>query len=144
MSAPIKAQDSVPERLSKLLPADITAAFLSAKAGIVTYIKDPIPQSGPVFWTFVAILFIAPFYFRHVTKVRNLAHLIFLCASFVVFALSIATTQFVTYLSSVHWGIDGTDMTLNVIAIVLPILWVFLVANIFLSMLGNKVEDTNA
>lgn len=143
MSAPIRAQDTAQERLSKLLPADVTAAFLSAKAGIVTFIKEPIPQASPVFWTFIAILLISPFYFWYVTKVKNVMHVLFLCASFVVFAISIATNQFVTYLSSVSWGPQNATVVFNIIAIVLPILWVFLIAQIFLAITGSKMEEPN-
>ena len=119
MSAPIRAQDSTQERLSKLLPADITAAFLSAKAGILALVSNPADTAAPVFWTFIAILVISPFYFWYVTNVKNLVHIVFLCLSFVVFAISIATSQLVAYLLSINLGIVDPDTTLNVVATVL-------------------------
>lgn len=59
MSAPIRPQDTAEERLTKLLPADVTAAFLSANAGLVAFFGEP-GAAGPVFWTFVAIVAICP------------------------------------------------------------------------------------
>jgi hypothetical protein len=141
MSAPIRAQDSTQDRLSKLLPADITAAFLSAKAGILALVSNPADTAAPVFWTFIAILAISPFYFWYVTNVRNLAQLVFLCLSFVVFAISIATSQLVAYLLSFSWNIGDPEIVLNVISTVLPVLWVFIIAQIFVAMTGNRVEQ---
>lgn len=131
MSAPIRPQDTAEERLTKLLPADVTAAFLSAKAGLVAFFGDP-NAAGPVFWTFLVILAICPVYFWFVTKVTNYLHIAFLCLSFTVFAISIADDQFITYLPYLK-------STINVAAIVVPILWAFLVARIFVEVLGQKV-----
>jgi hypothetical protein len=62
--------DVAPERLAKLLPADLTAAFLSAKAGLLAALGDP-TAGGAVFWTFVGILLVSPFYFRWVVKAKT-------------------------------------------------------------------------
>ena len=141
MAAPIKKGDTTQDRLSKLLPADITATFLSAKAGILTYVSDPIDSAPPVFWTFITILVISPFYFWFVSAVRNITQLIFLCLSFIVFAVSIASSQFVAYFTGMTIrGVSITSMALGVITIVLPIVWVFLIAQIFAAAIGKSVE----
>ena len=134
MSAPIRAEDSTQDRLSKLLPADITAAFLSAKAGILALVSNPADTAAPVFWTFIAILVVSPFYFWHVTNVRNIAHIVFLCLSFIVFAISIATSQLVAYLLRFDWNGGDAETVLSVVATVLPVLWVFIIAQIFVAM----------
>jgi hypothetical protein len=123
------AESSRPE-VSKLLPADLTAAFLSAKAGLLTALGDP-DADGPIFWTFVGILALSPLYFRFVMKARSWLRISFLSATFVVFAISIAYKQFSAFLSHVRF-LTSIDFTLTAIAIVLPILWVFLVAPIVL------------
>lgn len=119
-----------PKALAKLLPADLTAAFLSAKAGLLTALGDP-AGNAPVFWTFIGILLISPFYFRYVLKVTSRLRQLFLSATFVVFAISIADKQFSSYLTS-YRSLSGIDFALTAIAIVLPILWVFLVAPIII------------
>jgi hypothetical protein len=85
-------------QISKLLPADLTAAFLSAKAGLIAALGEP-PADGPIFWTFIGILVLSPFYFRFVTKAQSRLHIAFLSATFIVFAISIAYKQFSAYLT---------------------------------------------
>jgi hypothetical protein len=140
MSGPIRKDDTVEERMSKLLPADVTAAFLSAKAGLVTAYGDG--GYGYVFWTFVAILAICPLYFWFVTKAKNYFQISFLCGTFLVFALSIASKEFAGYLQGLSPRLAGIGPVIDVISIVLPTLWVFLITRIFLEAMGSKVERT--
>jgi hypothetical protein len=128
------AADAAPARLAKLLPADLTAAFLSVKAGLLSALGDP-NANGPIFWTFVGILLISPFYFRWVVKAQTRLQVTFLSVTFVIFAISIAQPQFSSYLTQ-YKLLSAIDFPLTAIAIVLPILWVFLVAPI--------VEDVQA
>ncbi len=129
MSAPIRTQDSAEDQLSKLLPADVTAAFLSAKAALIAAMGEPTVDYY-VLWTFIAILAICPFYFWSVTGARNILQVI-LCASFAVFAVSIANKEFAGALVQMHWPQDAINPFLNGFAIVLPILWAFLIARVF-------------
>lgn len=135
MSAPIKSDDSAMERVTKLLPADITAAFLSAKEAIAAFYGDPLDRAAPIFWTFIVILLLSVPYFYFYSRINNIPHILFLCASFIVFALSIANTDFMNFIPSWAGGIKVTS-------IALPILWAFLISNIFIGMLGTKVEST--
>jgi hypothetical protein len=121
-------QDGAPTRLAKLLPADLTAAFLSAKAGLIAALGEP-NGDGPIFWTFVGILAISPFYFRWVIKAQTRLEIVFLSVTFVIFAISIAQPEFSSYLGQ-YKALAAIDFPLKASAIVLPILWVFLVAPI--------------
>lgn len=135
MSDPQPAkQEAAPAKLAKLLPADLTAAFLSAKAGLIMAMGEP-DADGPIFWTFVGILAISPFYFRWVVKARTRLQIVFLSVTFIIFAISIAQSQFASYLGG-FTALAGIAFPLAAVAIVLPTLWVFLVAPI--------VEDAQA
>jgi len=122
------ASESAAARFSKLLPADLTAAFLSGKAGLVAALGEPAADE-PIFWMFLGILVLSPFYFYFVVKTRSRLLIVFLSATFVVFAISIADKQFSAYLTGFQ-ALSGIAFGLTAIAIVLPILWVFLVAPI--------------
>jgi hypothetical protein len=137
MAGPIKAEDNNQEKIAKLLPADITAAFLSAKASLDTAYGDQ--ANNKVFWTFLAVLALCPFYFWFVNQVRHRWQVFFLCCTFFVFALSIASKQFSAYLSSFEIS-AGIGPFIDVLAIVLPVLWVFVVARIFLQLAGGNIE----
>jgi len=133
MSAPIKPDDSPIERVTKLLPADVTAAFLSAKEAIAAYYGDPLDRAAPIFWTFVVILLLSIAYFYYYSKITNIPHIAFLCLSFIVFSLSLANTDFMNFFPSWATGIKVTS-------IALPILWAFLISNIFIGIFGTKIE----
>lgn len=137
MAAAIRTHDTAQERISKLLPADVTAAFLSAKAGLVDIFGEN--ASGYVFWTFVSILIVCPFYFWFVTKAKNSLQIAFLCLTFVVFAVSIADKQFIGYLQ-LYRPLANVGPIINVISVVLPILWAFLISRIFVEAVGTRVE----
>jgi hypothetical protein len=110
----------------------VTATFLSAKAGLMSFFRED--ASVPVVATFVVILILCIPYFIFVSRIRNWFHVAFLCCTFAVFALSIAETDFINVLPT--WKVP-----LKVASIVLPFLWTFLVAQIFLGALGSKVEE---
>jgi hypothetical protein len=134
MSAPIKSDDTTIERVSKLLPADVTAAFLSGKEALAAYYNDPAERAGPIFWMFLVILILSPFYFRFYSKITSVPHIIFLSLSFVVFALSLANSDFRNVF-------PGLAEPIKVTSIVLPILWAFLISNIFVGVLGDRVAS---
>ena len=137
VAAPISTSDSVTDRVSKLLPADITAAFLSAKASLLAGMGEPNADAA-IFWTFITILLIAPLYFWFVSKVRNPPQLIFLALSFIVFAVSIADKQFTAFLGkSITYDLEAP---IRIAAIVLPFLWAFIISQIFVAALGGKIE----
>src|ERR1043166_10273657 len=85
--------DSPQDRLAKLLPGDVTAAFLSAKAALASSVPAAEDETTYVMWTFVAIIVLCPVYFRYVMGVTSPLHNLFLILSFVVFGLSIANTE---------------------------------------------------
>jgi hypothetical protein len=130
--------ESPATRVAKLLPADLTAAFLSAKAGLETSLKET-NAHGPIFWTFIALLAVSPFYFRYVNKARDPLHISFLTATFAVFATSIAYVNFIGYLGAYVTAID-VNMFVTAIAIVLPGIWAFVVAPAVL----EKLKETGA
>lgn len=129
------------DKITKLLPADVTAAFLSAKTGIVALYGEN--AAGYVFWTFVAILAICPFYFWFVTKAKNLLQILFLLLSFIVFSVSIADTQFIGYLQTFFPQSDSLQPVIQTVSTVLPILWAFLISQIFVAAFGDKVAAGN-
>ena len=138
MAAPIHTADSPQEKIAKLLPADITAAFLSAKAGLIAGAGER--ASTYIFWTFISILILSPAYFWYVTRARNILQVLFLMLSFIVFAVSIADVQFTNYLQVAFPDLKS-EQVIKVIAIVLPILWVFVISQIFVAALGDLVSD---
>jgi Ca2+/Na+ antiporter len=123
-------QESPTTKFAKLLPADLTAAFLSAKAGLIASLGE-VEAAGSIFWTFVGILGLSPFYFRYVVKTHTRRQIAFMSATFVVFAVSIADASFRTYLTQFYL-LTWTDFVIKTTAIVLPTLWVFLVAPIIM------------
>jgi hypothetical protein len=126
--------DSPQDRLAKLLPGDVTAAFLSAKAALIA--SAPEDDAGKyVVWTFVAIIVLCPIYFRYVLGVTSRLHNAFLTLSFVVFGLSIANTEISAALRNVI-----PESALHAAGIVLPILWTYIVTQISVSAL--KYEDS--
>jgi hypothetical protein len=142
MAGPIRADDTAQDRITKLLPADVTAAFLSAKTALVSLFGEH--AATYVFWTFVAILVICPFYFWFVTKAKNVLQICFLMLSFVVFAVSIADTQFIAYLQKLFPQSENLEAIVRTTASILPILWAFLISQIFVAAFGDKmaVSDT--
>jgi hypothetical protein len=125
--------DNSQDRLAKLLPGDVTAAFLSAKAALIASAHE---AAAPyVVYTFLGILVLCPFYFRFVLGVKSWPHIVFLTLSFVVFGLSIASTEFVAFFKD--WPVQGSnpEPAINAAAIVLPILWTYLVTQISVATL---------
>lgn len=120
---------------SKLLPADLTAAFLSTKAGLIASLGET-EAAGSIFWVFVGILVLSPFYFNYVTKIRTRRSIAFMSLTFVVFAISIADTSFRTYLANFSY-LAPADFLIKVLAIALPGLWVFIVAPIIMGSEGD-------
>lgn len=126
--------DSPQDRLAKLLPGDVTAAFLSAKGALVA--STPADDVNKyVIWTFVAIIVLCPVYFRYVLGITSRLHYVFLTLSFVVFGLSIANTEISAALRNVV-----PESAIHAAGIVLPILWTYIVTQISVSAL--KYEDS--
>jgi hypothetical protein len=127
----LKSGDTPQDRLAKLLPGDVTAAFLSAKVALVAQAND---QAYPyVFWTFVVVLCLCPFYFWFVTKAKSIFHTSFLTASFAVFAISIANVEFEAFFKETI-----PQAVVRAVAIVLPILWTYLVTQISVAALDQQ------
>lgn len=123
-----KSSDTPQDRLAKLLPGDVTAAFLSSKVALVAVGTDNVATY--VFWTFITILCLCPVYFWFVTRAKSLFHVFFLTASFAVFAISIANVEFEAYFKE-----SIPQAVIRAVAIVLPILWTYLVTQISVAAL---------
>jgi hypothetical protein len=152
MASPIQASDSSLDRFSKMLPADVTAAFISTKAALVTAMPGE-TQYYPIIGSFVLILLLCPLYFKYVSKIDNRWHRYFLVASAGVFAFALADKQIANFLGSVFGAIDRSGTILNAtsvapvvtgIAIVLPILWTLLVSQIAMSVVSDKAVQSPA
>ena len=126
--------DNPQDRLAKLLPGDVTAAFLSAKAALVA--SAPAEDATRyIVYTFVVIILLCPLYFRYVMGVTSALHNTFLTLSFMVFGLSIANTEIGATLRNVV-----SESAIHAAGIVLPILWTYLVTQISVATL--KYEDS--
>jgi hypothetical protein len=144
--APIQSTDSGLDRFSKMLPADVTAAFISTKAALLSSFSAQL-QHYPVVISFLVILLLCPFYFRYVTKITNRWHRYFLVMTSAVFAFALADNQVATFIISVLSMAEIPTVAVNpmvkAMAIVLPILWTFLISQIALSALSDKAVDTS-
>lgn len=137
MSAGIRATDSNVDRLSKVLPADVTAAFLSLATAAKALGEDASLRLDVIAIGYVAIAVISPFYFRFAMNVKNPLQNGFLTVSFLIFGLAIAQTEFADWLSD-----SKSRNTLQAFAIILPGLWAFLVAPIFARVFGEQMSSS--
>jgi hypothetical protein len=130
MASPIRPDDTGLDRVSKLLPADVTAAFISAREALGAYYGQE-HRAVPVVLAFAVILALCPFYFRHYSRITDTAHIAFLCLGFVVFALGLASVDFGNLFQAWKQEIKG-------ISIALPIIWAYIISNIFAGWLGSR------
>ena len=130
MASPIRPDDTGLDRVTKLLPADVTAAFISAREGLAAFYGTS-DRAKPIVWTFVAILVLCPFYFRFYSRITDWAHIAFLCLSFIVFALALASVDFRNLFPNLGNEIRG-------VSIALPIIWAYIISNIFAGWLGGR------
>ena len=141
MPAPIQSSDTGLDRFSKMLPADVTAAFISTKAALLSTF-DAEMQHYPVVISFLVILGLSPFYFYYVTKITNRWHRYFLIATSAVFGFALADNQvaasLITLLSEMHVNTVAINPMVKTLSTVLPILWTLLVSQIAMSALGDN------
>ena|ERR1051326_2929120 len=128
MSAPIEQNDSISQRITKLLPADITAALLGIKGALSL---TTVPEYWLIYGGFL-IAILSPFYFWIVVETRNFLHIGFLVVSYLIFFMSIAPIELGNFFPAQRPNIEG----LNVI--ITPI-WVFLVTPIIAKLLGKRL-----
>ena len=144
MPAPIQSNDSGLDRFSKMLPADVTAAFISVKAALLTSFNAEL-QHYPVVISFLVILVLCPFYFQHVTKINNRWHRYFLVLTSAVFAFALADNQIAAFtidiLSTVGINTVAVNPMVKALAIVLPILWTLIISQVALSALSDAAID---
>jgi hypothetical protein len=128
MSAPIDNNDNISQKITKLLPADITAALLGIKTGITntSLSEDWIVYGG------IVIALLAPAYFYFVVKTTNPLHIIFLVLTYLIFFLSIAPIEIGNVFQFARQFILGTNI------IITPI-WVFIVTPIIAQVLGREL-----
>jgi hypothetical protein len=129
MSVPIRQEDQLYQRITKLLPADITAAFIAIKSAIPAVNV----QNDWVVYGAVVILLLSPAYFFFVLKTRSAIHICFLMATYVIFVMSLAPIEIGNVFPDLKSAIHG----LNVIAT--PI-WVFVVTPIVAEVLKVPLE----
>lgn len=129
MSTPIEKDDSISQRITKLLPADITAALLGVKGALS--LSTTVPEDWLIYGGFL-IAALSPVYFWVVLETRNVLHIGFLVISYLIFFMSIAPIELGNFFPSQRTHIEG----LNVI--VTPI-WVFMVTPIVAKMLGKRL-----
>lgn len=148
MPAPIQSSDTGLDRFSKMLPADVTAAFISTKASLVSAFQTPQQQVYPVVIGFFIILCLSPFYFRYVTKIANRWHRYFLVGTSAVFAISLANVQLASFLidaiAALKIPTEAVNPAVSAMSAVLPILWTLLISQIALSALSDKAVDPGA
>ena len=90
MSREVSSGDSYAERVKKLIPAEVSAAFLAINASI--------PLSDEFFWFvigfFAILILICIFYLQRLEGVTSIAQLVFIsCVAFPVWALNIAVDR---------------------------------------------------
>ncbi len=136
MAAPIQSTDTTMDKFTKLLPADVTAAFISTKAALGAAAPGG-NSNAPIFWTFLVILCLCPLYFKRVGKVVNFWQRLFLLVSSIIFALSLANKELVGFfidLAKMYPGLaisaPSIEPTITGLAIVAPILWTLIVSQI--------------
>lgn len=129
MSTPISKGDSVSQRITKLLPADVTAAFIAIKSAIPA---ANLPEEW-ILYGAIVIAILSPFYFFFVLETKNPIHIVYLIATYIIFSISIAYIEFGNVYPQYRNFISG----FNVISV--PI-WVFLVTPIVARVLDTKIE----
>ncbi|MCK1385760.1 hypothetical protein [Bradyrhizobium sp. 21] len=92
MSREIKKTDNNLDRLYKLLPAEITGAYIAIRTLIT---PENNSQDGFLLFFAIVILVIAPFFYYRVLGVRNLLQVVFLTFSYVVWAANIDIVKIV-------------------------------------------------
>ncbi|QOZ75331.1 hypothetical protein XH83_07685 [Bradyrhizobium sp. CCBAU 53351] len=131
-----------------MLPADVTAAFISTKASLGSAFQAPEQQNYPVVISFLVILCLSPLYFRHVTKIANRWHRYFLVGTSAVFAISLANAQLASVLidaiGALHIPTENVNPIVSAMSAVLPILWTLIISQIALSALSDKAVDPGA
>jgi hypothetical protein len=136
VSSGIKDGDTPADRFAKVLPADVTAAFMSIRAGLDALGESELITKSLVV-SFFAILFLCPFYFRILMDVKSWLQNAFLCISFVIFGLSIANHDFAKYLG------PAWEFPVTVASVVLPVVWAFIISPMFLKVFGDKLAAPN-
>ena len=136
MAAQIQPSDGTLDKFSKLLPADVTAAFISTKSALVAA-NSGTSANLPVVLTFAALLCLCPWYFTWVSKVADPLQRLFLWLSSLVFAVSLAnkelTGMFIDLAAkvpSLNIPAQEVEPTISGIAIVLPIVWTLIISQI--------------
>ena len=127
-----------------MLPADVTAAFISVKAALLTSFNADL-QHYPVVISFLVILVLCPFYFQHVTKINNRWHRYFLVLTSAVFAFALADNQIAAFtidilstagintVPSIRWSRRWRSFC--------PILWTLIISQVALSALSDAAID---
>ena len=101
-SRDIKPSDDYVSKLLKLLPAEITAAYLSVRAICTPENSD----NDPFIAVFAALIFLAsPWYMWRVLKMKNNVQVAFLTFSFIVWVANIEIARIDGYKQAIASGI---------------------------------------
>ena len=103
-SRDIKATDDHLARISKLLPAEITAAYL----GIRTILSPEANDYDFFIGVFAVLIFlIAPFFMYYVQNMRRISQIAFLLFSYVVWVANVEIGRFTVHDEQIQAFIDG-------------------------------------
>ncbi len=87
MARPIKTEDQFKEKLLKLIPSEIIAAYLCIQGLLMA-------QPKQVIWIVMGVMFILTFlYLRQIEQVRKIDHLLFSTFSFLIWVYGIGTEE---------------------------------------------------
>lgn len=143
MAAAIQPSDGTLDKFSKLLPADVTAAFISTKSALVAAYHGT-DANLPVVLTFSAVLALCPLYFKWVSKITDTRQCLFLWLSSLVFAVSLSDKQitgllidFANAFPALNIPATSIEPSIKGVAIILPILWTLIISQIAATQFKN-------
>ncbi len=114
MARQISSEDNYRDKLIKLIPAEIVAAYLMLQANLLD-------QGRTVVWIVIGVLFILTFlYLRFFGEVKKWLQLIFSSLSFLIWVYSIAPEE-----------ILGPDLHNPSLATIILVLWTLLIPFFF-------------
>jgi hypothetical protein len=120
----IKRSDDYVARLLKLLPAEITGAYLAIRTILEPERHD---NDSFIFVFSIIILAIAPFYMYFLLKMRNGLQIVFLMFSYVVWVANVEIERFNYHEQTISYFIDQ-----NFSSMILKTVMGFLVAPAFI------------
>jgi len=147
----VRSADDYVARLLKLLPAEITGAYL----GVRTILTPESNENDWVILVFAIIIFvIAPFYMYFLLKMRYIMQMVFLLFSYVVWVANVEIQRISFRDQQIHFFIDqlsGIGIIRNSIAFIIApafikgllVIWVLLLAPFVFARPASKSNKDN-